>query len=379
MKVEQIYSLINDITNEYLGKSDVLNKDLSNIVDVGSEIFNSSDVDNYVKSLSDRIGKTIFNNNEYNIQNIPIYRDFIEYGSILQKININLPDAESNDTWQLIDGQTYDTNIFTSPVISQKFFNNKVTFEIPMSFTERQIKESFNSANELNSFITSIETAINNSLTIKIESLARSTLNNFIANVYNSKKSNSINLLTEYNKLNNTNLTAQKALLDTDFLQYANMKINLTIDRVKNISTLFNSGNTIKFTKNSDLECVFLSDYLHYNNAYLKTNTLHNEFLNTPIKIFSIPYWQGSGKNYDFADTSKIDVKIKIDSSSNKDISISNVLGVIYDKNAIGITNFNKRVTTHYNPKAEFYNNWYKVDCGLYNDFNENFILFYME
>ena len=30
-----------------------------------------------------------------------------------------------------------------------------------------------------------------------------------------------------------------------------------------------------------------------------------------------------------------------------------------------------------YNPKAEFFTNWYKVDTGYWNDLNENFVVFY--
>ena len=70
MKVEQIYNLVNSITDELLGKSDLLLEDLSNVVDVGAELFDNVSVDNYVKTLVNKVGKTIFVNRAYS-GNIP--------------------------------------------------------------------------------------------------------------------------------------------------------------------------------------------------------------------------------------------------------------------------------------------------------------------
>ena len=148
MKVEQIYSIVNDINNEITGKVDLLKEDLSNIVDVGKELLTATDTENYVKTLVDRIGKTIFTNREYKGKIPSVVMDSWEFGSVLQKITADLPQATENESWELENGASYDPNIFYKPSVSAKFFNSKITFEIPLSFTERQVKESFNGATE---------------------------------------------------------------------------------------------------------------------------------------------------------------------------------------------------------------------------------------
>ena len=186
MKVEQIYSLMNNVTSEILGKTELLKEDLSNVVDVGTELFNSADVDNYVKSLVNHIGKVVFVNRPYS-GNVPsVIMDSWEFGSVLEKIQADIPQAIENDSWDLTDGESYDTNVFYKPSVSAKFFNKKVTFEVAMSFTELQVKESFSNANQLNGFLSMLYNSVEKSMTVKIDSLVMRTINNMIGEtIYN--------------------------------------------------------------------------------------------------------------------------------------------------------------------------------------------------
>ena len=84
------------------------------------------------------------------------------------------------------------------------------------------------------------------------------------------------------------------------------------------------------------------------------------------------------GTSFEFAKTSKIDVTIRTANGGTKDVSVSGVIGVMFDRDALGVSNLDRRVTTNYNPKAEFFSNWYKFDCGYFNDLNENFVVFYI-
>ena len=144
MKVTQVYELLNDITTEILGESVIVNEDLSNVVDVGRAFENlENGFDNYVRRLHDHIGRVVFVNRIKSSRAPSVLRDGWEYGSILEKIRFKMPEAEINETWELVDRASYDPNIFYAPSISVKFFNKKVTFEIPMSFTEKQVKSSF--------------------------------------------------------------------------------------------------------------------------------------------------------------------------------------------------------------------------------------------
>lgn len=376
MKVKQIYNIVNDITGEILGKTDLVKEDLSNIVDVGKEIFDSTSVDNYVRTLVDRVGKVIFVSRPYSGNTPSVLMDSWDYGAVVEKISCELPEAVENKSWDLQDGQDYSPNVFYKPEISAKFFNNKMTFEIDMSFTERQIKSSFASASEINSFLSMIYNAVEKSFTVKIDGLIQRTINNMIAETLANDTTGikAVNLLKMYNEKFGTTLKAKDSITNKEFIRFASMTMGLYIDRLSRISTLFNIGGKDRFTSNDMLHVIMLSDFKASANSYLQSDTFHNEFTKLP-NAETVPYWQGSGSDFSFEKVSAINVN----TSGGKTVSKSGILAVMFDRDAVGVSNLDRRVTTNYNAKGEFYNNFFKMDCGAFNDLNENFIVFFVE
>lgn len=380
MEVKQIYELVNGATGEVLGKTDLVAEDLTNIVDVGTEIVNASAVDNYVKSLVNRIGKVIFVNRPYSGKVPSVLMDGWEFGSVLQKITAEIPTATENETWELENGEEYKQDVFYKPTVSAKFFNSKVTFEVPISITERQVKESFGSAAELNGFISMIYAAVEKSMTIKTDSLVMRTINNMIVTTFENEPQNgearAINLLQRYNTQFGKQLTANAAIFDADFVRFASYVIALFADRFGSISTLFNVGGKARFTSTDRLHIVLLSEFAKAAQTYLYSDTYHNEFVKLP-QAETVPYWQGSGKTYAFADTATIKTSKTVEGTATT-TTHGGILGVMFDRDALGVCNLNRRVTTAYNAKAEFFNNFYKFDAGYFNDTNENFVVFYV-
>lgn len=378
MKVTQLKDIVNSATSEVLGKTDVVNDDLSNLVDVGNEIFNTDNIDNYVKKLIDRIGQVIFVNRLYAGGVPSVLMDSWEYGSVVEKISADMPEADENDSWNLQDGQTYSQDTFYQPKVSAKFFNSKVTFDVKLSFTTEQVKESFSNVNELNGFISMLETGVKNSMTVKLDGLIMRTINNMTGQILNSANGlQKVNLLTEYNAVSGQTLTANKALMDKDFLKFASLTIKKYQARITKMSTLFNAGGKARFTTTDNLHTVLLSDFADSAEVYLLSDTYHNDTVSLPNHE-TVPYWQGSGKSYAFDDISKIDVKIDAGNKTPKQVTQTGILGVMFDTNALGVSNLNQRTTTSYNARAEFYTNYYKMDAGYFNDLNENFVVFYI-
>lgn len=393
MEVKQIYSLINSVSGEVLGKTDIVAEDLTGVVDLGTEIFNQGAVDNYVKSLVNHIGKVVFVNRPYSGKIPSVLMDAWEFGSVLEKISADVPQAEENDTWNLTDGQEYKQDIFHKPVVSAKFFNSKVTFEVPVSITERQVKESFSSAAQLNGFLSMIYSAVEKSMTIKTDALIMRTINNMIGETLAADKAafgwvasthetvdyttastvRCVNLLHLYNQLKATDLTAEECLTDGNFIRFASYQMGLYADRLQSISTLFNVGGKERFTPKDALHTVLLSDFAKAAQAYLYADTYNKEQVLLP-NAETVASWQGTGKDYGFAHTSAINIT----TSGNNAINIGGVLGVMFDRDALGVCNLDKRVTTNYNAKAEFFNNYYKFDAGYFNDTNENFVVFFV-
>lgn len=385
MKVTQIYELMNNATSQVLGEETVLNEDLSNIVDIGNEIIDSDNIDNYVKKLVNHIGKVVFKNRVYSGSAPSVMMDAWEYGSVVEKVSAEMPDATESDTWKLEDGKSYDADIFYQPSVSAKFFNSMTTFEIPLSFTERQVKESFSSAGQLNGFLTMLVTAVENSMTVKLDSLIMRTINNMVGETVadelvdsegtlntNQDGIRAVNLLKSYNDEYGETISSSEALRNSDFIKYSSYLIGLYSDRIKKMSTLFNVGGKERFTPSENLNLVLLSDFEKASRIFLK-DIVNKDSVNLP-EHETIAFWQGSGNSYSFEDVSKIDIK----TSQGHDIAISGVVGVMFDNEALGVSNLDRRVTTNYNPKAEFYTNFYKFDAGYFNDLNENFVVFYV-
>lgn len=409
MEINRIYKIINSVSEDVLGKKDIVKEDLTGIVDLGEEVFNQSAVDNYVKSLVNHIGKVIFVNRPYAGKVPSVLMDAWEFGSVLEKISADVPEAEENDTWNLKDGTSYDQDVFHKPTVTAKFFNSKVTFEVPVSITERQVKESFSNAAQLNGFISMIYAAVEKSMTIKADALIMRTINNMIAetvladaqafgatagdmagaDLARASTARCVNLLKLYNDKyfpatpaqgngkptpNPDALTAAKAIIDPDFIRFASYVMGTYADRLQSISTVFNVGGKERFTPKDMLHVVLLSDFAKAAQTYLYSDTFNRGDVLLP-QAETVPFWQSSGTNYDFANTGRIYVK----ESGGKNVDISGVLGVMFDRDALGVCNLDRRVTTTYNAKAEFFNNYFKFDAGYFNDTNENFVVFFIK
>ena len=386
MQINQVYEFVNGATQEALGESVVLQENLSNIVEVGEAVFNANAMDKYVKALVNRIGKTIFVNRVYQGSAPSVMMDGWEYGSVLQKVSGALPEARVNETWELQDGQSYDPHVFHQPKgVVVKFFNKYITFEIDMSFTEEQLKMSFNGVVELNGFVSMLYTLVENSMTVKLDELIRRTINNMIAEtIYddyqggelNAKSGvKAINLLYMYNTYANsgTALTADKALTNMDFIKYASYIIKLTHDRLRTMSTVFNVGKQPRFTPKDLCHIVLLTNFASSADTYLQSSTFHNELTKLP-QAETVAYWQGSGTDFDFNSVSKIDVT----SAQNHSVATTGILGVMFDRWALGVVNKERKVTSQYTPNAEFFTNFYKYKAEYFNDLNENFVVFFI-
>lgn len=377
MDIKQIYGFVNEATEEALGQKGLVAEDLSNIVDVGNAIFNASAMDKYVKALVNRIGKVIFVNRKYEGSAPSVLMDGWEYGSVLQKVSQNrLPEATENETWELQDGQSYDPHVFHQPKgVEAKFYNKYITFEIDMSFTEQQLKMSFTNAVQLNGFISMLYTNVENSMTVKLDELIRRTINNMIGETINTgDASRAINLLTMFKAAYpDITVTAATALNNPDFIRYACYVIKMTHDRMRTMSTLFNEGGVPRFTPKDMSHIVLLSDFASGADIFLQSNTFHDELSALPTAE-TVPYWQGSGTSYAFADVSKINVTTVRGST----IEQSGILGVMFDRYALGVASPERKTTSQWTPNAEFFTNFYKYKAGYFNDLNENFVVFYI-
>lgn len=375
MEIRQVYQFVNDAVSEVIGDSAIVAEDLSNVVDIGTAIFNGSAFDAYVRSLVNHIGRVIFVNRPYRGSAPSVLMDAWEYGSVVEKIHSEMPDAVENESWDLVDGQSYDPHVFHQPVAEAKFFNKMTTFEIEASITERQVKQSFSSATQLNAFVSMIFNEIEKAMTVRTDALIMRTINNMIVETAKDANANrAVNLLSKYNQQYTQSLTAAQAIVSPDFIRYAAYQIALYTDRLTRMSILFNVGGKQRFTPKDLQHIVMLSEFRAAADVFLQSGTFHDEYTKL-VNAETVPFWQGSGTNYAFTSTGAINAK---PASGGDAQSITGVLGCIFDRDALGVMNNNQRVTTQWNAKAEFTNYFYKKDARYFNDLNENFVYFYV-
>lgn len=384
MEMKQVYGFVNDATKEVLGESVLLQEDLSNIADIGTAVFNTDSFDHYTKSLIDHIGKVIFVNRKYRGRVPSIVMDGWEFGACLQKCACELPVATENETWDLEAGTSYDDNIFTPPTISNRFYQKRLTFEVPISITQEQFKSAFSNAEQVGAFISMIYTAIENSMTIKLDALIMRAIANMIAEtVYDDFGANAItggshvkavNVLYLYNQMvgEGNTITAGEMCTNPEFIRFAINLMSMYKDRLASESTLFNVDAKARFTPEDRLHFVVLSEFASGAKAYLQSDTYHKDLVALPNHEV-VPYWQGSGTGFAFTDTSKV----YCTSASGHNETVTGILGVMFDSDAVAVTNMNRRTTSKYNAKAEFTNLWNKMDAGYLNSLQENFVVFF--
>lgn len=387
MKITQLAAILNGTLNstgileQVTGEKAVAAEDLSNIVDLGKTVLDytgqsNTNYDSFMRNLIDQVGKVMFVDRKYTSQAPNILKDGWEYGSILQKVRCEVPDARDNATWDLFNypkagGAAYpDPFELSKPSATAKFFNSKATYEVPITLTDVQLREAFRSAAEFGRFIAMIENRIAMKITLCNDGLIMATIANLMAQKINGGKA--VNLLALYNGANGT-LTAAEALTDKEFLRFASKTIAQYKKYLAAASTLYNDGGYLTFTPADRLKFIANVEFSKSLDAYLYSDTYHNEFVNLP-GYEEVAFWQGTGTTD--GDRLKIDVTIDDGEGGTTEVVQDGILAVMFDEEAAAVCNQNYRVTSQYNGRGEYTNYFYKWDAMYMNDVLENCVVF---
>ena len=374
--VKQIYSILNDVAKQTLGTEAIAVVDTQSFISLGDKVLKSdTDTENFLSKLTDRIAKTVYSVRNYTGINKNLMREPFDYGVIVQKIHVEMPEAKENNAWKIGEqGYTPTYAPIIKPTVSQKLFNKLSTWEIDVTIPDFMLKTAFLNESSMATFIDAIFTAMNNAMVMCADNNANLIRANFIGNkIHSAKPTQAINLLKEYNTLTNAGLTVASCLRDVDFLKWATMQISLWTKRMKVMSKLFNEDSNSKFTSGEYLVLDVLQDFASSTATFLQSDTYHKELVALPM-YNEVPYWQGSGTSFAFADTSKISVKI----DGTNEVTQGGIIAVAYDYNAIGTTINEPRSTTERNNKDEYTNYYNKATIGCFNDLGENGIVFYI-
>ena len=376
-KVEQIYTLVNETAKESMGEKAIAVKDVSSLIALGDSVLSSaSDTENFLNTLVDRIARTVFSVRRYETDTEGMVRHPFEFGCIVQKIYVDMPEAKQNNSWEI--GKEGYTPVFApviKPTAKQKLFKGITTWEVDVTIPDYMLRTAFLNETSMASFIDAIFTAMDNMITLALENNANLTRASFIARkLKGGKPCGAINLLHEYNTLTSASLTVDGAMMNAEFLAWASRAINLWVKRMSKMSVLFNEEGYKRHTPKDKIVVNLLQDFTSACDTFLGANTFHDELVKLPM-YDSVAYWQGAGESFDFNDTSAI--KVKIDESNT--IEKKGIIGVVYDYEAMGVTLNERRSTSERNNHDEYTNYYNKANIGYFNDMSENGIVFYLE
>lgn len=388
MKVNQISGLLNSVFGEVLGDTGLISEDLSNLVSAGTVITSSTDFgdnfDNYAKAIVDKVGKTIFADRVYRAKDLGIWRDYFEYGSVLEKIRVDVGEYEDNCEWDLTKmgttGLDYNEKIqnhieelfkFVPANVQAKYFNLKTTFKTVISITRKQLKSAFDSASSMARFIGMIENRILSKMEIAKEELQRRAIGNFIGTKIASG-SNVVDLKVAFEAAGGAVITSLSAALQNpDFLRFAAKRITMDREFMTQPSKIYNDGQFYSHTPVEDSRLIVLSDL----DAGLKFNLYGDTYNEEFVKLnnyVTIPFWQGTGKDMGIASRSAL----KITTSGGQTVDKSGILGILFDRDGIMACNEDPEVRSQYNADGNFTNFFYCYDASFYNDFDENGIIY---
>lgn len=376
-KASQIYDLVNQTAKESMGAQAITVKDVSSLIALGDSVLASNtDTENFLNTLVDRIARTVFSVRQYESDSEGMVRHPFEFGCIVQKIYVDLPEAKKNDAWEIGKGDyTPKFAPVIKPTAKQKLFNGITTWEVDVTIPDFMFRTAFTNETSMATFIDAIFTAMDNMMTLALENNANLTRASFIARkIKGGKPCGAINLLKEYNTITNAGLTVENALMNAEFLAWASRSINLWVKRMSKMSVLFNEEGYKRHTPKDKLVVNLLQDFTSACDTFLGANTFHDELVKLPM-YDSVAYWQGAGESFDFNDTSAINIKL----DDTNTISKKGIIGVIYDYEAMGVTLNERRSTSERNNHDEYTNYYNKANIGYFNDMSENGIVFYLE
>lgn len=369
MPVKQIYDIVNSVNKQTMGLTDLTVVDEQGLISLGQTVLTTNGLaDTWLNSLAQRIGRTIISFREYQSKYSDMVLDSLQWGNIVQKIKVSMPEATEDESYDLVDGESVDMYKVANPKVTQSFFTSETPYQFFVTVKRTQLQEAFTSEGAMNGFIGAIYGEVQNAIELSLESLARNCINNFIAEKIN--KTSQVNLLSMYNTETNKTLTFNTCLHDKEFLAYCVSRINLYSKYMENMSTEYNDGTQTRHTPKSLQHLRVLEDF----ESRLETVVQYQAFRENYVKLnnyHTTSFWQSIKK------PSEINVKI---SSDGTEINSKGIVAVLYDRDALGLYKKDSwNSTTPFNSAGGYYNTYYHHKELYFNDLSENFVVFVIE
>ena len=371
MTTEQIYSVVNEVNKEAFGSNALAVVDTSSLISLGNTVLSSSsNTEAFLNTLAQRIGRTIMRYRKYrNKLGNMVLNDF-EYGAILQKIKVMMPEAEEDEMYDLVDGSSIDHYKVSKPKVEQKLFVTRTPYQYHITIQRETLKEAFTGENEMGSFISTVFGEVRNAIELGLENLSRVTLATAIAEVAGSTRE--YKLVTMYNNdfQPSTPLTAATAINNEEFMRYAVGVMNTVLDGLSDMSDLYNDGTMETFTPVEDLRVKVISKFQRKLETVVEYGAFHDKFTSLDSNYDKINFWQSKQSGSEFS----VNIKRPSDGEAT---AVNNVVAIMHDRDAMGVYKYEEEVaTTPINAAGLYYNQYWHEKQLRFIDLSENIVIF---
>ena len=367
---DQIYTIVNAVTEQSMGGSPITAIDTASLVALGNAVLSSqSNTEGWLNTLTQRIGSTIISYRMYSSDLSLLVADDMTMGAILQKIKVDMPTAIEDVSTQLQDGESIDMFIVSKPTVHEKLFVKRTPYDMMVTIQRKWIKEAFTSVEAMGAFFNAVFGEVRNALELAQENLARLAIANYIAQTGANQR---IHLLTEYQTASGQTVTKAHALTDEGFLRFAMGRMRTISKRMRTMSTLYNKEEMQRHTPLEMQRFITLIDFMSAMETQVEYKAFNTEYVSKAVDI-EVPYWQG-------AEVGKEDsINLTIEGSEEA-VEISGIVGLIVDRDALGTFRKEEEVaTTPYNARGKYYNQFYSMNDLYFNDLSENGVVFLLD
>ena len=374
MTTEQIYGLVNSVVDQAIGDSGIVAVDTSSLVSLGDVVLSSStNTEAFLNTLAQRIGKTIIRYRMYRNKLADLVVDDFTFGAIVQKIRVQMPEAEADQSYGLTNGASVDHYAIAKPTVDQKIFVTRTPYQYKLTIQQAHLKEAFTGEDAMGRFISAVFGELRNAIEKGLEELGRTCIATAIV-VVNGSSNQTINLVTEYNSLGHSLTAGPDVMEDKDFMRWAIARINQVYDYIQDMSVLYNDTSIPTFTPEEDIRFKCHSDFVRKAQMVLQADTFNKALVDLP-SYSRINYWQDSKVSDKYG--VKQDRPDPLNPGQTTTVTVNNVIGIMYDKDALGTYKKDEiAATTPLNAAGLYYNTYYHEKQLWFYDPSENLVVF---
>lgn len=379
--------ILNSIHNQATGRTALVPTTTDEFVSQATTTLNMG-YDVAYNALMNQIMRPIFAVRDYTEKFRTLYRTNEEFGAIRRKISFADKPAAKAAAWdptQLVDGGYIDPWVINKADILEMRFYGSATYSDSLTIMEDQIKTAFSGPEELGAFVSAQMTHQNNKYKQWREELARATVANFIGAKNDVDSASVIHLLTEYNALTGLTLTATSVYQPGNvepFFRWVRSRINTLARLMRERSGLFQVAVANKavnrHTENADLKMFISAQALDIIDAMVNTVTYHDEPL-AYADVEGVTFWQSIKAPEQISVTPSVVDATGAYAQGNAQV-ISNVFGVMFDRDAMAINQYQYRITnTPLNARGLYFNTFLNARAAYTNDLSEKGIVLLLD